>query len=101
MTLRKRTFLIVGAVVAGFTGLLYLSARTVLLGGFARIEEETVPQEVVLVATVLAAGLAVSGLVLLLLERLVFRRLAALSSAVRGIGRGVDVKARIPAEGRD
>ena len=54
-----------------------------------------------LVVAVLLVGLTIGGLALLLLERLVICRAAALTAAVRRVGRDGDFAARIPIDGAD
>jgi signal transduction histidine kinase/CheY-like chemotaxis protein len=46
MTLRSKTLFIVGITLVGLIGVLYITSTTILLGGFARIEEQNTRRNV-------------------------------------------------------
>ncbi len=46
MTLRKKTLLIISATLLGLMGLLYASSRTIVLGSFVTLENDTVERDV-------------------------------------------------------
>src|SRR5579872_2470068 len=58
MSLRKKTLIIITATLAGLLGALYLVSRTVLLGSFARLEEQDTRRNVDLVLSALTDDLA-------------------------------------------
>jgi PAS domain S-box-containing protein len=58
MTLRTKTLMIIGMTLAGFMGALYIVSRMVILGGFAKLEEQDARRNVDRVRSALADDLA-------------------------------------------
>jgi CheY-like chemotaxis protein len=58
MTLRSKALIIIGATLAGLLGVLYLVSRMVLLGSFAKLEEQDTRRNVDRVLSALADDLA-------------------------------------------
>ena len=59
MTLRKKTLLIIGLTLAGLIVLLYFISQTILLGSYARLEEQSVQQNVERAVTALQDQLSI------------------------------------------
>jgi diguanylate cyclase (GGDEF)-like protein len=86
MTLRKRTFWLIGVTLVGLLALLYLVSRLTLQ--FSALQ-------------FVLFGLVCGGAILWLLERTILARLARLSASVSQIGAHSDFSTRVPVEGKD
>jgi two-component system, sensor histidine kinase and response regulator len=88
MPVRRKTVIVLAAVVAAFLGVVYISSRLLLLSRLAAGETNAI--RLYVAAALLLSGVAFGGIVQLLLEKSVGARLSALNSAMEGIAAGVD-----------
>lgn len=99
MAIRRKSLIVLAAVIAAFLGIVYTSTRLLLLSRLAEGEANSI--RLYIAAGLLFSGLAFGGIVQLLLEKSVISRLSVLNSAIKGIGGGIEENTRHARAGRD
>ncbi len=119
MSLRRKTFLLMGVLLVGTVVLLYFVSHLIVTDGFARLAAEYTRQSgenpavpgiiyqqaqtslLYLFGALVMVGIAAALLTLAMLNRLVLSRVAILQTNVARIAARRDVSARLPVVGTD
>ncbi len=99
MPVRRKTLILVAAVVAAFLGIGYVAFRLLLLSRLAPGETNAI--RLYIAAGLLLSGVVFGGIVHLLLEKSVGSRLAALNASIEGIAGDVNENTSHARAGRD